>query len=72
MTDTVTAAADLVQPAPAHAEAFTFGDPMPVLSQRELFDYLEAITANGTNRHCRSAGWLASIRPRCTTPLPSR
>ena len=24
-------------------EAFTFGDPMPVLSQRELFDYLEAM-----------------------------
>lgn len=43
MTDTVTAAADLVQPGPAHAEAFTFGDPMPVLSQRELFDYLEAM-----------------------------
>ena len=26
-----------------HVEAFTFGDPMPVLSQRELFDYLEAM-----------------------------
>ena len=24
-------------------EAFTFGDPMPVLSQRELSDYLEAM-----------------------------
>ena len=24
-------------------EAFTFGDPMPVLNQREIFDYLEAM-----------------------------
>lgn len=26
----------------AKFEAFTFGDPMPVLSQREIFDYLES------------------------------
>lgn len=25
------------------AEAFTFGEPMPVLSQREIFDYLESM-----------------------------
>ncbi|WP_263184892.1 MULTISPECIES: phage portal protein [unclassified Shewanella] len=25
-------------------ETFTFGDPMPVLSQREIFDYLEAMS----------------------------
>lgn len=24
-------------------EAFSFGDPMPVLSQREVFDYMEAM-----------------------------
>ncbi|MGL6052563.1 MAG: phage portal protein, partial [Aeromonas salmonicida] len=24
-------------------EAFTFGEPVPVLSQREVFDYLEAM-----------------------------
>ncbi|KAB7672847.1 phage portal protein [Plesiomonas shigelloides] len=27
----------------AKAEVFTFGDPVPVLSQREVFDYLEAM-----------------------------
>ena len=26
-----------------HIEAFTFGEPTPVLSQREIFDYLEAM-----------------------------
>jgi PBSX family phage portal protein len=34
-------AADAVKE--SRAEAFTFGEPMPVLSQRELFDYLEAM-----------------------------
>ncbi|XEI33378.1 phage portal protein [Aeromonas veronii] len=29
--------------APAPMQAFTFGDPLPVLSQREVFDYLEAM-----------------------------
>lgn len=28
---------------PSSIEAFTFGEPMPVLSQREIFDYLEAM-----------------------------
>lgn len=27
----------------AHAEAFSFGDPIPVLDRRELFDYLECV-----------------------------
>lgn len=27
-----------------HIETFTFGEPMPVLSQREVFDYLEAMS----------------------------
>ncbi len=27
----------------AHAEAFTFGDPIPVMDRRELFDYLECV-----------------------------
>lgn len=27
----------------AHAEAFSFGDPVPVLDRRELFDYLECV-----------------------------
>ena len=27
----------------AQAEVFTFGEPMPVLSQREIFDYLESM-----------------------------
>lgn len=28
---------------PSKYEAFSFGDPMPVLSQREVFDYMEAM-----------------------------
>lgn len=35
-------AAPAASPAPS-AQAFTFGDPLPVLSQREIFDYLEAM-----------------------------
>lgn len=27
----------------SHAEAFTFGDPVPVLDQRELLDYVECV-----------------------------
>ena len=31
------------QPEQAHAEAFSFGDPIPVLDRRELLDYLECV-----------------------------
>ncbi|EKY3119569.1 phage portal protein [Cronobacter turicensis] len=31
------------QPGAAHAEAFSFGDPVPVLDRRELLDYLECV-----------------------------
>lgn len=31
------------QPEQAHAEAFSFGDPIPVLDRRELMDYLECV-----------------------------
>lgn len=31
------------QPGGAHAEAFSFGDPVPVLDRRELLDYLECV-----------------------------
>lgn len=37
---------------PSKYEAFSFGDPMPVLSQREVFDYMEeCTTVNIMNRH---------------------
>ena len=41
----------------AHAEAFTFGDPIPVMDRRELFDYLRAgrPLVRTTDQH----GWLA-------------
>ena len=26
-----------------HAEAFSFGDPIPVLARRELLDYVECV-----------------------------
>lgn len=28
---------------PTHAEAFSFGDPIPVLNRRELLDYVECV-----------------------------
>lgn len=31
------------QPGGAHAEAFSFGEPVPVLDRRELMDYLECV-----------------------------
>ncbi|MBZ6064691.1 phage portal protein [Aeromonas schubertii] len=39
----VAAPLSMSSPATSVAEAFTFGDPVPVLSQREVFDYLEAM-----------------------------
>ncbi|MDC6131774.1 phage portal protein [Burkholderia gladioli] len=37
----------LPAPAPAAGEAFTFGDPMPVLSRADILDYCEVLS-NGT------------------------
>ncbi|SFU24694.1 phage portal protein [Paraburkholderia aspalathi] len=34
-------------PATSRAEAFTFGDPMPVLNRAEILDYCELVTING-------------------------
>ncbi len=34
----------LQQPQEQRIESFTFGEPIPVLSQREIFDYLEAMS----------------------------
>lgn len=54
-------------------EAFTFGEPVPVLSQREVFDYLESMH-NGRwyEPPLSSMGCRGSIGPGCIMPLPSR
>ena len=45
--------------APAgRAEAFTFGEPVPVLDGREILDYRSAMTMGaGTSRPSRSMAW---------------
>ena len=56
-----------------HPGAFSFGEPVPVLSQREVFDYLEAMH-NGRwyEPPSPSMGCPGSIGPGCITPRPSR
>jgi hypothetical protein len=55
--------------APAQSmEAFTFGEPVPVLDKREILDYVECIdNGSGTSRRSVSPGWRKACAPPFTT-----
>ena len=69
MTNPDTVAADAATP-PAGIDAFTFGDPTPVLEQRGIYDYLQCwqngrwyeppVSLEGLSRTTRSNPYLAS------------
>lgn len=50
------------------AEAFSFGDPIPILDRRELLDYVECVQMDRWYEPPVSlTGWRAPIARRCTT-----
>lgn len=61
------------QPAGEAIEAFSFGEPVPVLSQREVFDYLEAMHNGRWYEPPLSLNGLSRVyRAGCIMPLPFR
>ncbi|MBC8949415.1 capsid portal protein [Xenorhabdus sp. TS4] len=51
-------------PDTAPMEAFTFGDPIPVLDKREIFDYLECVRVDNYYEPPISFNGLARTFPR--------
>ena len=51
-----------------HAEAFTFGDPTPVMDKRDILDYAECI-GNGRwfEPPVSFSGWLRACARACIT-----
>ncbi|CAI0769458.1 Uncharacterised protein [Serratia fonticola] len=47
--------------APQNVEAFTFGEPSPVMDKREILDH--AAMANGTSRRSALTDWRAVCGP---------
>lgn len=55
------------------AEAFSFGDPIPVLDRRELLDYVECVQMDRWYEPPVSlTGWREPTVPQCITALPLR
>jgi len=51
-----------------HAEAFTFGDPTPVMDKRDILNYASAsITGAGLSRRSALTGWLRACARPCIT-----
>ncbi|WP_241499328.1 hypothetical protein [Chromobacterium sphagni] len=62
--------------APAEAgsmQAFSFGEPVPMLDRREIMDYCNAPTpASGMSRPSPGTAWRAACGPMSTMPAPWR
>jgi capsid portal protein len=51
-------------------EAFTFGEPVPVLDKREILDYVECINnGSGTSRRSVSPGWQKRAAVHHSSPI---
>lgn len=60
--------ATMTASAPQKMEAFTFGEPSPVLDRRDILDYVECINnGNGTSRRSISRDWQKACAPPFTT-----